>query len=103
MCILVCYFGKQCLTRSIVHGAVEHLISVGANVDVRWDCLKDRPDDMAAPPTRDMLWAQIMGKRGRRLFYKCYNLFRGQRAAETWTSARLSLLHLAASAVTLVP
>ena len=53
MLVLICLLlGRQCLTCSNVHGAADYLISLGADVDVWWD--KDTPDNMAAPPPRDM-------------------------------------------------
>ena len=84
--------GMHCLTCLIVHGAAECLIALGADVDAWWD--HDRPD--MAP--RGLLSAQLPLMRGKRLFWKCYGLFKRCRAADTWANARLSLLHLAASA-----
>ena len=95
--------GKHCLTCSIVHGAAEFLILLGADMDAWWDSAVGRPD-MAAPPPRDTLWQQVPLMRAKRLFYKCYYIFRATRAArpsravDTWAHARLALLHLAASA-----
>ena len=69
-----------------LHGAAEYLSSVGADVKVWWERVA----------TRGHLAPFYL-----RLLYKCYNLFCADTTAcYTWAHARLSLLHIAASALT---